>query len=146
MAAWTFEIVEEGRLAIGRRLGNADIPRDDSLVDLLPHELSDIRDNLPRQVVARVIQFMGEKVYQTVIPRNVRISEAPSYGKPALLYDLKCQGSQAYVQLASEIIQREKTLALSYFDARAMLGANVMRQGRRGKATLGHNLAAASRR
>jgi chromosome partitioning protein len=61
-------------------------------------------------VVADVRQFMGEKVYETVIPRNVRISEAPSYGKPVLLYDLKCLGSQAYLRLASEIIQREKSL------------------------------------
>jgi len=70
----------------------------------------DARNNLSGQVVADVRKFMGEKVYQTVIPRNVRVSEAPSYGKPSLLYDLKCPGSQAYVRLASEIIQREKTL------------------------------------
>ena len=70
----------------------------------------DARNNLSGQVVADVRQFMGEKVYQTVIPRNVRVSEAPSYGKPVLLYDLKCVGSQAYLRLASEIIQREKTL------------------------------------
>ncbi|MDQ0396063.1 ParA family protein [Labrys monachus] len=70
----------------------------------------DARNNLSGQVVADVRQFMGEKVYQTVIPRNVRVSEAPSYGKPSLLYDLKCPGSQAYVRLASEIIQREKML------------------------------------
>ena len=47
------------------------------------------------------------KVYETVIPRNVRLSEAPSHGKPALLYDLKCAGSQAYLKLASEVIRRE---------------------------------------
>ena len=70
----------------------------------------DVRNNLAGQVVADVRQFLGEKVYQTVIPRNVRVSEAPSYGKPVLLYDLKCVGSQAYLRLASEIIQREKTL------------------------------------
>jgi chromosome partitioning protein len=70
----------------------------------------DARNSLAGQVVADVRQFMGEKVYQTVIPRNVRVSEAPSYGKPVLLYDLKCVGSQAYLRLASEIIQREKTL------------------------------------
>jgi chromosome partitioning protein len=70
----------------------------------------DARNNLAGQVVADVRQFMGEKVYQTVIPRNVRVSEAPSYGKPVLLYDFKCVGSQAYLRLASEIIQREKTL------------------------------------
>ena len=67
----------------------------------------DARNNLSGQVVADVRGFMGEKVYQTVIPRNVRVSEAPSYGKPVLLYDLKCVGSQAYLRLASEIIQRE---------------------------------------
>jgi chromosome partitioning protein len=70
----------------------------------------DARNNLAGQVVADVRGFMGEKVYQTVIPRNVRVSEAPSYGKPVLLYDLKCVGSQAYLRLASEIIQREKRL------------------------------------
>ena len=70
----------------------------------------DSRNNLAGQVVADVRQFMGEKVYETVIPRNVRVSEAPSYGKPVLLYDLKCVGSQAYLKLASEIIAREKAL------------------------------------
>ncbi|MBV8838561.1 MAG: ParA family protein [Alphaproteobacteria bacterium] len=68
----------------------------------------DARNNLSGQVVADVRSFMGEKVYDTIIPRNVRISEAPSHGKPVLLYDLKCVGSQAYVRLASEIIQRER--------------------------------------
>jgi chromosome partitioning protein len=70
----------------------------------------DPRNNLANQVVADVRQFMGNKVYETVIPRNVRVSEAPSHGKPVLLYDLKCAGSQAYLRLASEIIQRERTL------------------------------------
>ena len=70
----------------------------------------DARNNLSGQVVADVRSFMGEKVYDTVIPRNVRVSEAPSYGKPVLLYDLKCVGSQAYLRLASEIIQRERAL------------------------------------
>jgi chromosome partitioning protein len=67
----------------------------------------DPRNNLATQVVDDVRAFMGEKVYDTVIPRNVRVSEAPSYGKPVLLYDLKCMGSQAYLKLASEVIQRE---------------------------------------
>jgi chromosome partitioning protein len=70
----------------------------------------DPRNNLSGQVVADVRQFMGAKVYDTMIPRNVRVSEAPSHGKPVLLYDLKCAGSQAYLRLASEIIQRERTL------------------------------------
>jgi chromosome partitioning protein len=68
----------------------------------------DPRNSLSSQVVADVRSFMGETVYQTVIPRNVRVSEAPSYGKPVLLYDLKCAGSQAYLRLASEVIQRER--------------------------------------
>jgi chromosome partitioning protein len=67
----------------------------------------DPRNSLAAQVVADVRAFMGEKVYETVIPRNVRVSEAPSHGKPVLLYDLKCMGSQAYLKLASEVIQRE---------------------------------------
>ena len=70
----------------------------------------DKRNNLATQVVEDVREFMGEKVYDTIIPRNVRISEAPSHGKPALLYDLACPGSQAYLQLASEVIKREKNL------------------------------------
>jgi chromosome partitioning protein len=70
----------------------------------------DPRNNLATQVVADVRRFMGDKVYETVIPRNVRVSEAPSHGKPVLLYDLKCSGSQAYLKLATEVIQREKRL------------------------------------
>ncbi|HTT46935.1 MAG TPA: ParA family protein [Pseudolabrys sp.] len=73
----------------------------------------DSRNNLSNQVVADVRQFMGRKVYDTVIPRNVRISEAPSYGKPVLVYDLKCVGSEAYLRLATEIIQRERELKAS---------------------------------
>ena len=68
----------------------------------------DARNNLSSQVVADVREFMGSKVYDTVIPRNVRISEAPSYGKPVLVYDLKCAGSDAYLRLATEVIQRER--------------------------------------
>lgn len=68
----------------------------------------DRRNNLSREVESNVREHMGEKVYRTTIPRNVRLSEAPSHGKPALLYDLKCSGSQAYVRLATEIIQRER--------------------------------------
>ena len=68
----------------------------------------DQRNSLAVQVVADVRGFMGDKVYETVIPRNVRVSEAPSHGKPVLLYDLKCSGSQAYLKLASEVIQRER--------------------------------------
>ena len=70
----------------------------------------DKRNNLSEQVLQDVRQEMGELVYDTVIPRNARLSEAPSYGKPALLYDLKCAGSQAYLRLATEVIRRERHL------------------------------------
>ncbi|MBX3596561.1 MAG: ParA family protein [Rhizobiaceae bacterium] len=70
----------------------------------------DGRNNLANQVVEDVRANMGDAVYQTVIPRNVRVSEAPSHGKPAILYDLKSSGSQAYLQLASEVIRRERRL------------------------------------
>ena len=68
----------------------------------------DKRNKLSDMVAADVRTHMGEKVYKTVIPRNVRISEAPSHGLPALIYDLKCPGSQAYIKLAGELIQREQ--------------------------------------
>jgi len=72
----------------------------------------DPRNNLASQVVEDVRRYMGAKVYDTIIPRNVRVSEAPSHGKPVLLYDLKCTGSQAYLKLASEVIQREHSLRI----------------------------------
>ena len=68
----------------------------------------DRRNSLARQVVDDVRANMGQTVYDTVIPRNVRVSEAPSFGKPALLYDVNCAGSRAYIDLASEVIRREK--------------------------------------
>lgn len=73
----------------------------------------DRRNNLSRLVEEDVRQFMGEKVYKTVIPRNVRLSEAPSYGLPAIIYDMKCVGSQAYIELAREVIKRENIEAIS---------------------------------
>jgi chromosome partitioning protein len=91
----------------------------DSVRDQLNPELTihgvvltmyDSRNTLSGQVVADVREFMGAKVYDTIIPRNVRVSEAPSYGKPVLMYDLKCSGSEAYMRLATEVIQREREL------------------------------------
>jgi chromosome partitioning protein len=70
----------------------------------------DQRNRLSVQVADDVRSHLGEKVYKTMIPRNVRISEAPSYGKPALLYDYRCSGSQAYMKLASEMIRRERAV------------------------------------
>jgi len=68
----------------------------------------DKRNKLSDQVAADVREHMGAKVYDTMIPRNVRLSEAPSHGLPALVYDLRCPGSQAYIKLAGELIQRER--------------------------------------
>ena len=72
----------------------------------------DSRNNLSEAVATDVREFFGDIVYDTVIPRNVRVSEAPSYGKPVLLYDTACAGSQAYIHLASEVLKREKMLAI----------------------------------
>ena len=68
----------------------------------------DKRNNICDMVESDVRSHFGDKVYKTVIPRNVRVSEAPSYGKPALLYDWRCRGSQAYIHLASELLKREE--------------------------------------
>ena len=68
----------------------------------------DNRNNLSEQVAIDVRNYLGDKVFDTVIPRNVRVSEAPSHGKPVLLYDLKCAGSQAYLALAAEILKRSR--------------------------------------
>jgi len=70
----------------------------------------DRRNSLSGQVAQDVREHLGAKVYETIIPRNVRLSEAPSHGKPAILYDSRCAGSQAYIRLASEIIRRERAL------------------------------------
>ncbi len=71
----------------------------------------DKRNNLSGMVADDVREFFGDKVYETVIPRNVRVSEAPSHGCPALIYDMQCAGSQAYLHLASEVLRRERQAA-----------------------------------
>jgi chromosome partitioning protein len=68
----------------------------------------DQRNTLSRQVAGDVRAFLGEMVYETMIPRNVRVSEAPGFGRPVLIHDLNCAGSQAYLRLARELIEREK--------------------------------------
>jgi chromosome partitioning protein len=68
----------------------------------------DRRNSLSEQVARDVRNHFTDAVYQTVIPRNVRVSEAPSFGKPVLVYDLKCAGSQAYLKLAREVVGRER--------------------------------------
>jgi chromosome partitioning protein len=70
----------------------------------------DERMNLARQVAEEVRTHFGEKVYKSVIPRNVRLGEAPSFGKPIILYDIRSRGSEAYVSLAKEFIQRAENV------------------------------------
>ncbi|HVR42959.1 MAG TPA: AAA family ATPase [Thermoanaerobaculia bacterium] len=70
----------------------------------------DERVNLSRQVAHEIRSFFGEKVYETIIPRNVRLGEAPSFGKPIILYDIRSRGSESYIQLAQEFIRRSETV------------------------------------
>ncbi len=70
--------------------------------------MHDARTSLSKEVAENVRAFFGPKVYETIIPRNTRVAEAPSHGKPILLYDYDCAGSQAYIRLATEIIERER--------------------------------------
>ena len=72
--------------------------------------MHDARTSLSKEVAADVRAFFGPKVYETMIPRNVRVAEAPSAGKPIMLYDYDSPGSQAYIKLATEIIERERRL------------------------------------
>ncbi len=70
----------------------------------------DKRNNLSEAVASDVRKYFGDKVYKSVIPRNVRLSEAPSYGLPAIVYDMRCPGAKAYISLAKEVLKREKEL------------------------------------
>lgn len=70
----------------------------------------DRRNKLSGQVAEDVREYFGDKVYNTVIPRNVRLSEAPSFGLPAIIYDMACPGARAYISLAKEVLKREKQI------------------------------------
>ncbi|MCH7864450.1 MAG: ParA family protein [Proteobacteria bacterium] len=73
--------------------------------------MHDRRNNLSHMVADDVRDFFGDKVYKTVIPRNIRVTEAPSHGRPVIIFDLNCAGSQAYLSLAGEVIHRERRLS-----------------------------------
>ena len=96
---------------LGQLLETVELVRNTLNKDLLIHgvllTMFDERNNLSGQVAKDVRDFMGDKVYKTVIPRNVRVAEAPSYGKPVMLYDYKCVGSQAYISLAAEVLKKD---------------------------------------
>jgi len=80
-------------------------------VDGVVLTMYDSRLNLSRQVAADAREYFGNKVFQSVIPRNVRLAEAPSFGKPIILYDVASVGAQSYMEVARELIERTKKLA-----------------------------------
>src|SRR5262247_2943916 len=82
-----------------RRLRNPELEIEGVLLTMF-----DERTNLSHQVMEDLKSFFGNKVFSTIIPRNIRLGEAPSYGRPILLYDIKSKGAEAYIRLAKEII------------------------------------------
>ena len=70
----------------------------------------DGRSNLSKSIVSDVKEFFKDQVYDTLIPRNVRIPEAPSHGKPVMIYDMRSVGAKSYIRLAAEVLNREKEL------------------------------------
>ena len=79
----------------------------DLAIEGIVRTMFDGRNSLTKDVSAQLQTYFGEQLYRTVIPRNVRVSEAPSYGQPVWMYDISCPGSQAYASLAGEIINQE---------------------------------------
>lgn len=78
----------------------------DLTIDGVLFTMFDGRMNLANQVRAEVAKYFGDKVFETTVPRNVRLSEAPSHGKPVLLYDLRCPGTKSYLAVADEVVTR----------------------------------------
>ena len=75
---------------------------------LIFSKMYDERTNLSNQVVSDLRDFLGGQVFETVIPRNVRLAEAPSHGKPIILYDIKSRGAESYLNLAKEVMENDK--------------------------------------
>jgi chromosome partitioning protein len=80
-------------------------------IEGLLRTMFDPRNNLDNEVSAQLREHFGDRLYRTIIPRNIRLAEAPSYGKPVILYDLQSKGAQAYLALAGEILRREEEQA-----------------------------------
>ena len=79
----------------------------------------DARNNLANEVSQQLLEHFGEKVYRTIIPRNVRLAEAPSYGAPIIKYDKASRGAIAYLALAAELVRREREAAAQSDELRA---------------------------
>ena len=77
-------------------------------IEGLLRTMYDPRNNLDNEVSAQLKEHFGDKLYRTIIPRNVRLAEAPSYGKPVIVYDMQSKGAQAYLALAGEMLRREE--------------------------------------
>jgi chromosome partitioning protein len=77
-------------------------------IEGLLRTMFDNRNMLAQQVSAQLVSHFGDKVYKTMVPRNIRLAEAPSYGMPALIYDRASKGAQSYLELAKEIIERQR--------------------------------------
>jgi chromosome partitioning protein len=82
-------------------------------VEGLLRTMFDPRNNLANDVSAQLVEHFGDKVYRTVVPRNIRLAEAPSHGLPALVYDKRSQGAMAYLALAGEMLRREGSAAVA---------------------------------
>ena len=80
-------------------------------IEGLLRTMFDPRNNLDNEVSAQLKQHFGDKLYRTIIPRNIRLAEAPSHGRPVITYDMKSSGAQAYLALAGEILRREEEAA-----------------------------------
>jgi chromosome partitioning protein len=91
----------------------------------------DKRLNLSNQVAQEAISYFGDKVYETVIPRNVRLSECPSFGRPIILYDVQSVGAKSYLKLAREVIEKQGSLEKHEKAAAMAAGDDAAREGRR---------------
>jgi len=82
-------------------------------IEGLLRTMYDPRNNLDNEVSAQLKQHFGDKLYRTVIPRNIRLAEAPSHGKPVIAYDMQSKGAQAYLALAGEMLRREEQIVVA---------------------------------
>ncbi|HMF56522.1 MAG TPA: AAA family ATPase [Pyrinomonadaceae bacterium] len=106
-------------LARIRRLLNPDLTIEGLLLTMY-----DERTNLSSAVASDLRDFYGQQVFETLIPRNVRLAEAPSYGKPIILYDIRSRGAESYLLLAKEVIEHDKKSTRTRLERTAVSGVN----------------------